>query len=261
MSTPSTPGTPDRPTTPPDPPTTVTDPPRSRWRQLRPRSRGTTAGAALLALLIVGAVAFALADGPDRGDRGGPVRVLDEDSVGVTDLGGLAELDGPGGPADRRDGPERIGGGRGGAPDRGLGDDTLLAGTVVSTADGSIVLTPDGGAQRTIRTDDRTRVRGSGNAAPGDLQAGERVVVRVSGTGDSATAVSITAPQARVTGTVTALAGNTATVTAIDGLVVTVDVTALSQRPAVGDLVVLSGVAANGTTITADGVRILPKAS
>jgi hypothetical protein len=253
------------PSNPPDPPTTESaapPPARSRWR--RPRGRGALIGAAVLALLVVGVVVAALVipgHGPGRGDRGGP-----GPDIGLSgELGELGAPDGLGGlagPGDAR-GPWRDGPGRGGAGPlgRGLGSDTLLAGTVVSAGNGSIVVTPDGAAQRTIRTDDRTRVRGSGNAALGDLQAGERVVIRVSGTGDAATAVTILAPQARVTGTVTALAGNSATVTAVDGLTVTVDVTALTQKPAVGDLVVLSGVATNGTTITADGIRVLPKAS
>lgn len=244
------------PNTPPEPPTAPVAR-RSRWR--RPRGRGAVIGAALVALLVVAGVAAALlipGHGPGRKDRedfGGP-------DIGLS--GGFGELDGLGGPGPAgpdRGGPGR-GGPRGGAPlDRGLGDDTLLAGTVVSTADGSIIITPDGGAQRTIRTDGDTRVRGNGNTGLGDLQAGERVVLRISGTGEAATAVTILAPQARVTGTVTALTGDTATVTAIDGLTVTADVTALSQKPAVGDLVVLTGVATNGTTLTADGIRILPR--
>lgn len=220
-------------------------PPSRRFRWRRPRGRGAVLGAALLALLVVGGVAAALLI-PGRGDRGAP------DDIGLAaETGELAGADGPG---------RGEGRGRGGPWGRGLGDDTLLAGTVVSTADGSLVVTLDGGAQRTIRTDDDTRVRGNGNAALGDLAAGERVVVRVSGTGDAATAESILTPRARVTGTVTELSGDTATVTAIDGLTATVDVAGVNPKPVVGDLVVLSGVA-DGTTIAADQVRVLPKAS
>jgi hypothetical protein len=68
-------------------------------------------------------------------------------------------------------------------------------------------------------------------------------------------------PQASVTGTVTALAGDRATVTSVEGLAVTVDVAALSQKPAVGDVVVLTGTAADAATIRADGIRVLPRAS
>ncbi|GAA2546159.1 hypothetical protein GCM10010210_16840 [Pseudonocardia hydrocarbonoxydans] len=206
-------------------------------------------GAVVLAVLVVAAVVAALVlpgGGPGRdGDRrGGPP------GIGLT--GGFGEFDelGPGG--DRPRGPRG-----GGWP----GDDPVLVGSVVSTAPGSIVVTPDGGAPRTLRTDDDTRVRGGGNAALGDLAPGERVVVRVEGTGDAATAVGILAPQARVAGTVTALTGTAATVVAVDGRTVDVDVAALGQQPAVGDVVVLTGTFADGTTLVADGVRVLPRAS
>jgi hypothetical protein len=86
------------------------------------------------------------------------------------------------------------------------------------------------------------------------------VVVQVEGTGDAATAESIWVPQASVTGTVTALSGNTATVTSVEGLTVSVDITALSQKPVVGDVVILTGTADAGT-IRADGIRVLPRAS
>ena len=213
----------------------------------RPRGRTLVIGAVVLAALVVAAVVAALVlpgGGPGRdGDRrGGPP------GIGLT--GGFGEFDelGPGG------GPPR-------GPRGGPGDGPVLVGSVVSTAPGSIVVTPDGGAPRTLRTDDDTRVRGGGNAALGDLAPGERVVVRVEGTGDAATAVGILAPQARVAGTVTALTGTAATVVAVDGRTVAVDVAALGQQPAVGDVVVLTGTFADGTTLVADGVRILPRAS
>jgi hypothetical protein len=37
-------------------------------------------------------------------------------------------------------------------------------------------------------------------------------------------------------------------------------VAALSQKPVVGDVVVLTGVAADPSTIRADGIRVLPRA-
>lgn len=248
----------------PDSPTGSASPrPGRRWYRRRPRGRGAVLGAALLALLVVGGVAAALLipDG-DRGDRRGfhghgP-------DLGLTgefgELSGTDELDA----SLSGDGPESRDGGwrdrsRGGG--RGLGDDTLLVGTLTSTADGSIVVTPDGGnAPRAVRTDDDTHVRGSGNAALGDLAPGERVVVRVEGIGDAATAVAVLTPRTRVTGTVTALTGDSATVTRIDGLAVTANVAAVTP-PAVGDLVVLTGVTTDGTTLTAQAIRVLPKAS
>ncbi|MGI9003711.1 MAG: hypothetical protein ACR2GH_19020 [Pseudonocardia sp.] len=116
---------------------------------------------------------------------------------------------------------------------------------------GSVVVAPDSGEQRTIRTDDSTRVRGGGNTGLADLEAGERVVIRVAGAGDAATAVSILTPQARVIGTVTALSGDLATITSIDGRTVTANLSALTEQPAVGDLIALTGTATNPTTITA----------
>jgi len=73
--------------------------------------------------------------------------------------------------------------------------------------------------------------------------------------------VAVLVPPARVTGTVTAVAGDRITVVQLDGLTATVDVTALTQKPVVGDLVVLSGTALDGATLRADGVRFLPKAA
>lgn len=230
----------------------MTAPTTTTRRRRRPRGRLLVIGAVVLAALVVAGVVAALLvpGGPGRGDdrRGGP-------GIGLT--GEYEEL-GPSG------GPGGVGGpGRGdrGPRGEGLGDDAVLVGTVVSTSDGTLVVTPDGAAQRSLRTTDDTRVRGSGNAALGDLAPGERVVVRVDGIGDAATAVSVTTPQARVTGTVTALTGTSATVVAVDGRTVTVDVAGLGQQPAVGDVVVLTGTITDGATLTADGVRILPRAS
>lgn len=221
----------------------------SRWR--RPRGRALVIGAVVLAALIVAAVVAALLI-----PGGGPGR--DGDRRGGAEIGLTGEYDELGvGP-----GPGR-GDGRGDRGPRGEGagplDGPVVIGSVVSTAEGTLVVTPDGGAPRTLRTNDDTRVRGAGNAALGDLTAGERVVVRVDGTGDAATALSILTPQARVVGTVTALTGTSATLVAADGRTVTADVTALGRQPVVGDVVVLTGTITDGTTLTADGVRILTR--
>jgi hypothetical protein len=253
MSTPTEPPTEQSPLPPPAPP-----PGRRPWRS-RPRSRGVIIGAAVVALLVVGGVTAALLI-PDRDRHFGP---------GFGRMESIGELDDRGGPwGGPRGGPEAgpwggegaFGGhDRGGV--RGIGNAAVLTGTVTGVSSGTLVVNVDGGAQRTLRTDGDTRVQGVANSGLGDLQAGERVVVQVQGTGDAATARTVWTPQARVTGTVTALAGDRATVTSIDGLTVTVDVAALSQRPVVGDVVVLTGVAADGSTIRADGIRVLPRAS
>jgi hypothetical protein len=163
----------------------------------------------VLAVLILGGVVAALVipgGGHGRGgSRGGDVGLTAaEDDLGGSDLLGT----GPG--------EDRRGGGRD-RDTRGTGDDTLLVGVVKSTASGSLVVTRDGGGDVTVRTDDRTRVRGTATALA-DLTAGERVVVRVTGTGDTATAVAVQAPKARLTGTVTALTGDRATVVEAGGL-------------------------------------------
>ncbi len=246
----SEPPTTESPAPPPPPP-----PPPARRSRLR--SRGFIIGATIVAGLLVGGVVAALLI-PDR-DRGwfGP-------GDGRGDW--VSEMDHRGGPW--QGGPWQGGPGRGG--DRGgydeggpfaFGDGPVVTGTVVSAGNGTLVVAVDGGAQRTLRTDGDTRVLGAGNNALGDLQTGERVVVRVQGTGDAATAVTVWAPQARVTGTVTALTGDRATVVSVEGFTVTADVSALSQKPAVGDVVVLTGVAADGSTIRAEGIRVLPRAS
>ncbi len=227
-------------------------------QQLPPRRsrlgrRGPAVGAAVLALLVVAAVAVAfLVGGPGRDrDRGGPAG-----------FGGPAQFDderrGDGRPGDGWGGGGR--GDRGPGGGAGLGDGPVLTGTVVSVADGALVVAADGCAQRTLRTDDATRVRGGDDGALGDLQAGERVAVAVEGTGDTAVARTVWSPDASVTGTVTAVTGDRATVLSVEGLPVTADVAALSQRPVAGDVVVLTGTAAD-QVLRAEEIRILPAAS
>lgn len=230
----------------PDPPQPPA--PQPARRRFRPGRRGLVIGAVVLGVIVaVGIVAALLVprgDGVGFGRHGGP---------GFGDDAGFGGgLDGPRDHRGWRDGR----GGRG--IDFRLGDDTLLSGTVVSTADGTLVITADGAAQRSLRTDSHTRVFGGDNRSLTDLTAGERVVVRVDGTGDAARVVAAWAPRARVVGTVTALTGDQATLVAVDGLTVTADLTGIGRKPAVGDLVVISG-GANGSTLRADELRVLPK--
>jgi hypothetical protein len=247
-----------------EPPTTEVPPPAEPKPPRRPlrsrlRSRGAVITAIVAALVVIGGVTAALLlPDNDRGRFGGP---------GFDRAGWAGERPwGDGGPghwgdrdSDRADGDDEGFGGPGPRP-FGFGDDPVVTGTVASVADGSIVVNVDGAGPRTLRTDGDTEVGGPSNSGLGDLQVGERVVVEVEGAGDAATAESIWVPQAGVTGTVTALSGNTATVTSVEGLTVSADVTALSQKPAVGDVVVLTGTADAGT-IRADGIRVLPRAS
>jgi hypothetical protein len=254
-----------------EPPTTQVPPPAGPKPPRRPlrsrlRSRGVVITAVVAALVVIAGVTAALLlpdddrgrFGPgfdrsgwsgaldERGWRGGPWG--DDDHSDDRSEGRFGGRDG-----DDEEGP----GGRG----SGMGDDPIVMGTVASVADGSIVVNVDGSGPRTLRTDGDTEVTGASNGGLGVLQTGERVVVEVEGIGDAATAESVWTPQASVTGTVTALTGDRATVTSVGGLAVPVDVAALSQRPAVGDVVVLTGTAADASTIRADGIRVLPRAS
>lgn len=260
-------------TTPDEPTTPEPDPGRSGgWRRFVPRRRGAVIGASVLGVLVIGAIVAALVL-PGPGGRGfdrerhgfggpggpgdhGPAAVFGDELGFGTELDGGPDAQGPRG--DR--GPE---GRRGpGGPLARLGDDTLLTGTVVSTGAGTLVVTPDGPvggiAQRTLRTDEDTRVFGRDNRAVGDLAAGERVLLRVDGAGDTATVVGVFAPRARVAGTVTALTGDQATIVAVNGLTVTADLAGIGQKPVVGDLVVITG-GASGSTLRADELRVLPK--
>jgi hypothetical protein len=83
------------------------------------------------------------------------------------------------------------------------------------------------------------------------------VIVRV---GADNKAIGVLGLRPHVAGTVTALDGNRATVVRGSGLVQIVDVSAVAQKPAVGDLIAAVGTLAdNGATLKADTVRVLPK--
>ena len=248
----------DTPTPPPEPPSPGEQPQRRR-RLIWPWVAGGVA-----VLVIVGVAATALvAGGRDRwhGARGySPESAALE--LAVADAGGIdvladdpgADEGGPGAGRDERwrDGP----GHRGGLLDR-LGDDTLLVGSVAGVANGTLTVTRDGGGEKAVTTDDRTRVRGAGNSAVGDLTAGERVVVRV---GTDNKAIGVLGLRPHVAGTVTALDGDRATVVRGSGLSQVVDVSAVAQKPAVGDLIAAVGTLADdGTTLKAETVRVLPK--
>ncbi|MBW0105385.1 hypothetical protein, partial [Pseudonocardia sp. KRD291] len=117
----------------------------------------------------------------------------------------------------------------------------------------------DGAGDVPIRTDDRTRVGGVTTELTA-LTPGQRVVVRVSGTGADAVAASVQTPRARLTGTVTSLAGARATVVEASGLTSAVDTTGLTTKPSVGTRAEFGGVAAdNGTVLRADEMQTLPE--
>ncbi len=218
--------------------------------------------AGVLGLLVVlGLLAAMLLSG--RGYD--PSNAGDEAAVqlAVADAGGLGELDLTDGANDPNAAPSAD---TSGEPPRRhppllrrLGDDTLLVGTVASAADGTLTVTRDVGGELTVTTTENTRVRGGGNASLGDLTAGERVVVRV-GTDKQAIGVLVLRPH--VAGTVTALDGDRATVTRASGLTQVVDVSALADKPQVGDLIAVVGSSADGgATLKAEKIKQLPETS
>ncbi|SHK90606.1 hypothetical protein SAMN05443637_11452 [Pseudonocardia thermophila] len=244
-------------TEPPTTPAPAEHPPPPPKRRRRPTRSLVLLALGGLALFVVGGVAGALLFS----------RPAHTDAPGVIHLDAREPWDGPPwvdtppGRPDRWSGPDReLDRGPGRGPGISFGTrGPLVLGTVDSVGDGTLVVTPDGAAPRTLRTDDRTRVAGPGGRSVSDVKPGQRVVVVVDGSGDSATAVSIWVPQTRFVGTVTAVNGDTATVTTANGLVATVNTGSVSPKPAVGDVVAISG-AASGTTITATTITVLPRA-
>jgi Domain of unknown function (DUF5666) len=223
-----------------EPPTTAIE---HRRRPRFTRNRAVI-GAAVLAVLAVAGVTIALLVG---GTAASPPPVS-EAAAGAGPAGGATPP--PAGKGDRK----ATGGKHAGATG-------LLVGNVVSNAGGTLVVAPDGGgANVSVRTDAATRMLGDRAGAPADLPPGARVVVRVAGSGDARTAVSVSSPGGRVSGTVTAVSGDVVTVLQANGLAVNVNAASANPKPAVGDLVAVTGVP-DGTTITATRVRVLPKVS
>jgi len=176
--------------------------------------------------------------------------------LGGTGMGGPGGFGGQGG--------DRMGGGPMGGPGGGrdreggpMANMATLNGSVVSVAPGSVVVAQDGAGQVTVPTTDRTRMMGAGNGLTG-LQPGQRVVVRL---GADKSAVAVFSPKARAVGTITAIAGDRATLVRLDGLTEPVDLSAVNPKPANGDVVAVSGTAAeNGAALKVDTLRVMPKA-
>ena len=223
-----------------EPPTTAIE---HRRRPRFTRNRAVI-GAAVLAVLAVAGVTIALLVG---GPAASPPPVSGA-AAGAGPAGGATPT--PAGRGDRK-----------AAGGKHAGATGLLVGNVVSNAGGTLVIAPDGGgANVSVRTDAATRMLGDRAGAPADLPPGARVVVRVAGSGDARTAVSVSSPGGRVSGTVTAVSGDVVTVLQANGLAVNVNAASANPKPAVGDLVAVTGVP-DGTTITATRVRVLPKVS
>ncbi|MGQ0774110.1 MAG: hypothetical protein ACT4NY_06790 [Pseudonocardiales bacterium] len=122
-------------------------------------------------------------------------------------------------------------------------DEHVVVGTVAGSSANDLTVAQDGGSPTSIPTDGDTRVRGADNHELGDLDPGERVVVRV---GSDGTTVAVGVVRGHVVGTVTALDGDRATVLRPDGLAVPVDLSGVDARPAVGTAVAVRGSAQDG---------------
>jgi hypothetical protein len=238
-----------------------------RFRLQRPGRTWLIAGAAVLALLLVGGIGFAVGrhSGHHRGfgHHGFGPAAMERGMGGHGGFGHRGGMGmGPGGPEGGLGpgmGPGMGPGGMGPGGPRGMAHGAPLAGTVASVDGANLVVTPDGGAPAvTVPTTDRTRVRGAGNGLAG-LQPGQRVLVRLAA---DKTAAAVMVPQARAMGTVTGLNGDRATLVRPDGLADAVDLAAVNPKPANGDVVFVTGTATdNGATIKVVNLRVLPKAS
>lgn len=241
----------------------------SRWnpRGWSPRRRWIGLGVLVILLLLILALIFGLSRHGRYGHRhghghhGGPGHSKYQEGMSGAGMG----MDGFGGPMAGSGGPMggdgTMAGPRGwGGRERGPGGGPVaapLTGSVVSVAPGSLVLAQDGAGQVSVPTTDRTRVMGAGNGLTG-LQPGQRVVVRL---GADKSAVAVFSPKAQAVGTVTAIAGDRATLVRPDGLTEPVDLSAVNPKPANGDVVAVSGTAAeNGATLKVETLRPMPKA-
>ena len=132
----------------------------------------------------------------------------------------------------------------------------VVAGTVVSVGTDNLVVRKDNGAEVTVPTDGDTKVRGNGIHQLSDLKAGERVLVKA---GSDGKADGVLAVRAHAVGTVTRLDGDRATVVTPGGLNKELDLSGVSERPAVGTMVVAVGTAADGgATLKVEQLRELP---
>lgn len=245
-----------------------TPPPQQQWQpapQPQRRRRGpawvlpAVAGAALLVGVLVAAVLITGPTGPAGAQRG-PLEVADVASLDVlfdpaAAVGPAAELGGAEPAPDARDRPLRPGP-RGKRLLRLRDGEKVVAGSVNSAGDGKVVLRKDGGGEITVPTNDETRVVGAQNHTLSDLQAGERVIIKV---GADGVADGILAVRAHAAGTVTSLDGDRATVLRPGGLSTVLDLSGVTERPAVGTAVIAVGTATDdGATLKVEQLRELP---
>lgn len=132
----------------------------------------------------------------------------------------------------------------------------VVAGTVVSVGTDNLVVRKDNGAEVTVPTDGDTRVHGKDRQKLSDLKAGDRVIVKAGADGKADGVLTV---RAHAVGTITRLDGDRATVVSPGGLSKELDLSGVSQRPAVGTMVVAVGTAADGgATLKVEQLKELP---
>ncbi|KQS56818.1 hypothetical protein ASG36_17475 [Geodermatophilus sp. Leaf369] len=150
-------------------------------------------------------------------------------------------------PTPPADGEAPAGGPAAGGP--GAEGDRLV-GTVTAVSDTALTLTDDTGETHELTLTDDTRIGGGpgeeGSVA--DLATGDRVEVRAT----DGTASEVREALAHVDGVVVSVDGTDLTVVTTPGLHVDVDAAALSEVPAVGDDVHLSGTVTDDTVVATD---------
>jgi hypothetical protein len=145
---------------------------------------------------------------------------------------------------------------RGHRPLRLAEGEKVVAGSVSSFADGKLVVRKDDGVDVTVPTDGDTKVRGNKTRALADLEAGQRVIVKI---GADGVADGVLVARGHAAGTVIKLDGDRATVIRPNGLSVVLDLSGVQARPAVGTVVVAVGeVADDNSTIKVTNIKELP---
>ena len=238
---------PPQPPQPPEPPQPARPPRRSGW--VMP----AVLGALLLAGVLIAAVVIA---GPGAANRNaGGVAISDMASLDALLQQAADPADPTAANPDAKNRPFPRGR-KGHGPLRLRDGEKVLAGSVSSVADGKLVVRKDSGAEVTVPTDGDTRVGGAQNKALSDLQAGERVIVKV---GSDGIADGVLAVKAHAAGTVTKLDGDRATVVRAGGLSTVLDLSGVPDRPAVGTVVIAVGTATDdGATLKVEQIKELP---
>ncbi|MFB9908727.1 hypothetical protein [Allokutzneria oryzae] len=130
----------------------------------------------------------------------------------------------------------------------------LVSGTLAAVGQGTLKITKDGGGEVSLTTDDATKARGMRTL--GDFKAGQRVTVRAK----DGKALAVVLTKAHAKGTVTALNGQRATLVTTGGLTQALDLTAIAEKPKVGDVVNAVGEAIeSGSVLRVERLRQLPK--